>query len=283
MLVRGGDGKRILIVDHGPIAELLQQLLQIRGYSAQVAQKIEEAALMVRILPPDLLILDPLFEGGAALQFVKEFKSNPLTELIPVIMGSKGDHTRVEAIQAGADVVLEKPILAEEFIATIHTQLKRKEAIDRRISQSPGNSPDREFDAFISHASEDKDEFVRPLAQRLASLGIRIWFDEQELRVGDSLRETIERGLAHSKYGIVVLSGHFFAKHWPQRELNGLMARENGGKKVILPVWFNLSFEEVEKVAPMLADRIAARSQDGLDVVVERLVRVIRPATFTAR
>jgi hypothetical protein len=145
------------------------------------------------------------------------------------------------------------------------------------MSQSLGNSPVREFDAFISHASEDKDEFVRPLAQRLASIGIRIWFDEQELRVGDSLRETIERGLAHSKYGIVVLSRHFFAKRWPQRELNGLTARESSGKKVILPVWFNLSFEDVAKEAPMLADRIAARSQDGLDIVVQRLVTVMKP------
>ena len=137
--------------------------------------------------------------------------------------------------------------------------------------------PESDFDAFISHASEDKDEFVRPLAQRLNESGIRIWYDEHELQVGDSLREAIERGLAHSNYGIVVLSPHFFAKRWPQRELNGLTAREHNGKKVVLPVWFNLTFEDVVKSAPMLADRIAARSQDGMDAVVQGLMKVIRP------
>lgn len=136
---------------------------------------------------------------------------------------------------------------------------------------------DSEFDAFISHASEDKDEFVRPLAQRLNESGIRIWYDEHELQVGDSLREAIERGLAHSNYGIVVLSPHFFAKRWPQRELSGLTAREHNGRKVVLPVWFNLTFEDVEKSAPMLADRVAARSQDGMDAVVQGLMKVIRP------
>ena len=146
-----------------------------------------------------------------------------------------------------------------------------------KATTSMVNIPESEFDAFISHASEDKDEFVRPLAERLSKSGIRIWYDEHELQVGDSLREAIERGLAHSNYGIVVLSPHFFAKRWPQRELSGLTAREHNGRKVVLPVWFNLTFEDVEKSAPMLADRIAARSQDGMDAVVQGLMKVIRP------
>lgn len=119
----------------------------------------------------------------------------------------------------------------------IQSLLRHGEAIQRRVLSSQGNRRDLQFDAFISHASEDKDEFVRPLAQRLSKSGIRIWYDEHELQVGDSLREAIERGLSRSNYGIVVLSPHFFAKRWPQRELSGLTAREHDGRKVILPVW----------------------------------------------
>ena len=52
---------------------------------------------------------------------------------------------------------------------------------------------------------------------------------------------------------------------------------EKDGRKVILPVRFKLTQDEMEKYAPMLADRIAARSEDGMDAVVQRLKKVIRP------
>jgi hypothetical protein len=134
------------------------------------------------------------------------------------------------------------------------------------------------FDAFISHASEDKDEFVRPLAQRLEEAHISVWFDEFTLKTGDSLRRSIDRGLAQSQFGVVVLSPSFFAKEWPQRELDGLVARETiGGQRIILPIWHRISKVDVCRHSPTLADVIAIPSELGLDKVVERLRRVIRP------
>jgi len=270
----------ILVVDSSPaISGLMQELLSIRGYATNEATTVEDAAVMVRSQPPDLILLDPRIGAQSGLEFCRELKSNPLTELIAVVMltGASDSSDRVHGIEAGADDFLVKPVLAEELIAVIKSQLRRKKAVERRLVSSEREGSNSEYDAFISHASEDKDEFVRPLAHHLKTAGVRTWYDEHELRIGDSLRESIDRGLGHSNYGIVVLSPHFFAKRWPQRELNGLSARENHGRKVILPVWFNLSFEDVEKAAPMLADRIAARSQDGIDTVVQRLVKVIRP------
>ncbi|HUW33009.1 MAG TPA: toll/interleukin-1 receptor domain-containing protein, partial [Planctomycetota bacterium] len=75
----------------------------------------------------------------------------------------------------------------------------------------------KRFDAFISYASEDKG-YVHPLARELTKLRFRVWYDEFELAVGDSLRRSIDKGLANSRFGIVILSPHFFAKEWPQRE-----------------------------------------------------------------
>ena len=71
------------------------------------------------------------------------------------------------------------------------------------------------YDAFISHASEDKQAVVKPLARELARLGLQVWYDEFELKLGESLRQAIDRGLATSQFGIVVLSRAFFAKNWP--------------------------------------------------------------------
>lgn len=84
---------------------------------------------------------------------------------------------------------------------------------------------DREFDVFICHASEDKDSLVRPLAHALRDRELSVWYDEFELRIGDSLRQKIDRGLARSHFGIVVLSTAFFGKGWANYELDGLVTR----------------------------------------------------------
>ena len=128
---------------------------------------------------------------------------------------------------------------------------------------------------FISHASEDKDDFVRPLAQALQARGLSVWFDEFTLTVGDSLRRSIDRGLAGSRFGVVIISPHFLNKEWPQKELDGLVAREFDGAKVILPVWHNISAERIRTYSPTLADRLATRSSDGLHRVVNDLADAI--------
>lgn len=94
-----------------------------------------------------------------------------------------------------------------------------------------GITMSKKHDAFISHASEDKADFVRPLAEALTAVGFDIWYDDFALSVGDSLRQSIDKGLSGSRYGIVVLSAAFFAKNWPQYELNGLVAKEMDGKR----------------------------------------------------
>lgn len=67
-------------------------------------------------------------------------------------------------------------------------------------------TPVEHFDVFLSHASEDKDTIGRPLCQALTAAGVSVWFDEAVLKLGDSLRQKIDEGLARCKYGIVVLS-----------------------------------------------------------------------------
>lgn len=132
------------------------------------------------------------------------------------------------------------------------------------------------YDAFISHASEDKDSFVRPLAEALTERGFRIWYDEFTLKVGDSLRQSIDQGLVNSNYGIVVLSKAFFEKNWPQYELNGLTAKEMDGNKVILPVWHDVTKSDVLKYSPTLADKVALDSKKSdIDVIADKLAEVL--------
>jgi RNA-directed DNA polymerase len=134
-------------------------------------------------------------------------------------------------------------------------------------------------DAFISHASEDKDEIARPLAKALVNVGLTVWYDEYELSVGDSLRMKIEEGLSKARFGIVVLSKAFFSKRWPQQELNGLAAKQDvSGQKVILPIWHGLDKQFIVTQSPMLADLLALdTSKHSLHQIIARLSGVIRP------
>lgn len=130
-----------------------------------------------------------------------------------------------------------------------------------------------EYDIFISHASEDKESFVEPLAKALIEAGLKVWYDRFELKLGDSLREKIDQGLANSTYGVVVLSKSFFAKDWPKAELDALVTRQNKeGKKVILPIWHEVEAEQVGQFSPILASKLAARSSDGIDAVVAQIM-----------
>src|SRR5581483_10381654 len=99
------------------------------------------------------------------------------------------------------------------------------------------------YDAFISHAGEDKDALVRPLAIALSEQNVSVWYDEFELRVGDGLRRSIDRGLRQSAYGIVVLSKHFFGKQWPEWELDGIVQLHNAGQRRLLPVWHGVGYD----------------------------------------
>ncbi|MFZ4861305.1 TIR domain-containing protein [Sphingobacterium sp. Mn56C] len=113
------------------------------------------------------------------------------------------------------------------------------------------------YDFFISHASEDKEDIVRSLADNLKENGFSVWYDEFELKIGDSLRKKIDAGLINSRYGIVIISPSFVKKNWTEYELNGMVAREMNGHKVILPIWHKISKDEVLKFSPTLADKMA--------------------------
>jgi hypothetical protein len=134
----------------------------------------------------------------------------------------------------------------------------------------------RDFDVFISHAGEDKDSIVRPLAHALQGRGLAVWYDEFELRIGDSLRRKIDAGIARSRFGIVVLSHAFFSKEWPQYELDGLVTMSVNCKQVLLPLWHEISKDEVVRQSPSLADKVALRTSDyAVDEIAEEIAAVI--------
>jgi hypothetical protein len=143
------------------------------------------------------------------------------------------------------------------------------------------NEPEKKWDVFISHASEDKEAFVRPLAIALHTLGVSVWYDEFSLKTGESLSRSIDRGLAGSKFGLVVISPHFLSKPWPEYELRGLISREIDEDRVILPIWHGVSRHQVLEFSPPLADKIALKTEgaNAQDMAIQ-ILRDVRPDLY---
>ena len=148
---------------------------------------------------------------------------------------------------------------------------------DREIPAGYGEEPIiRKYDVFISHASEDKGEVVRPLAIALQNKNLKVWYDEFELKIGDSLRQKIDKGLANSRFGIVVLSKNFIRKGWTNYELDGIITKSVSGQQVVLPIWHDITKQEVIDYSPSLADKVARNTATyTIDEIADEIAEVI--------
>ncbi len=136
-----------------------------------------------------------------------------------------------------------------------------------------------EYDVFISHASEDKDTVVRPLANALLQRGLKVWYDEFELKIGDSLRRKIDKGLANSRFGIVVLSRSFIRKGWTNYELDGIISKAVSGEQVMLPIWHEITKKEIVDYSPSLADKVARNTSSyTIEEIADEITEMIRSA-----
>lgn len=138
------------------------------------------------------------------------------------------------------------------------------------------------YDLFISHASDDKDLFVRELAVKLKSRNIEIWYDEFTLIPGMSIRTSIDNGLLHSNFGVVIFSEAFFIKEWTQWELNGLIQKlHNTHQRILIPVWYNIDYHDIYNFSPSLADIIGIVYRNDVDEVVNKIMSIVRPKGTT--
>jgi hypothetical protein len=113
------------------------------------------------------------------------------------------------------------------------------------------------YDIFISHASEDKDMIVRPLAEVLRNMGYMVWYDEHTLHAADSLIDKIDWGLNSSRAAVVVASHNYFRKEWTMKELNKLLQQKTGTGKKLFPVLYDLTIYQLKEYCYELSDLIA--------------------------
>ena len=130
---------------------------------------------------------------------------------------------------------------------------------------------------FISHASEDKEPFVRQFASILRDLGIDVWYDEYEIKPGMSIRESVDRGLVSCDVGVLIFSKWYFKKKWTIWELNGLIQRMLDESALLIPIYYDLSHEELSHISPSLSDIMGIRFENDLDSLAQKVYEVIYP------
>lgn len=147
---------------------------------------------------------------------------------------------------------------------------------DPAVVEPQASEPD---DVFLSHASEDKDEVARPLKEALEARGLAVWYDEIKIKVGQSIRQEIERGITHARFGVVVLSPEFFAKQWTRAELDALFSKKMAsGENLILPIWHRVTKDQVNAQSPLLSGTLALNSSlMTIDEMADAILDVVRP------
>lgn len=132
--------------------------------------------------------------------------------------------------------------------------------------------------AFISHDSRDKEAIALPLANQLRSMLCPVWYDDFALKVGDSLRESIDEGLRECRKCLVILSPNFVSNPgWNRGEFNAIVTRHfSAGGGVLLPIWHEVGRAEVAAYSPLVADIVALRWSDGIENIATKLFNQLR-------
>lgn len=176
----------------------------------------------------------------------------------------------------------DKAINQQKELLSIQQQITREMEWQKRMpiqtwhAHKPEPAQQVAYDVFVSHASEDKEDFVKPFVEMLQTKGLKVWYDAITLKIGDSLRTSIDKGLSNSRYGIVVLSESYIRKEWTVKELNGLFAKEIAGKKVILPIWHKITKNEVMNFSPMIADLLALNTSTySIEELADKIIEAI--------
>lgn len=128
-----------------------------------------------------------------------------------------------------------------------------------------------QYDIFISHSSLDKDDVAIPLFTALERLGLKVWFDSDQIPLGSGIRRKIEYGIRESRFAVVIMSPDYIKSDWCQKELDAFFVREINGNEIILPIYHGLEFEDVKQYSPILANRLSLSTDENIDFIADSI------------
>jgi hypothetical protein len=235
-----------------------------------------------RIVPELLEILRDVYGGTPpldAIQWIRETVNQDVDNLTDGLGGQIDSLKTVASIKGARERLQPSGFQVKR---DMEIELAKVEIRARLVHPVPTPNPTDaavEYDVFICHASEDKAAVAEPLAAALQQRKLRVWLDKYEIRIGDRILSRIDDGLSRSRFGVVIISPHFFDKQWSQMELNALAALEaSAGATKILPIWHNMTLAQVQERSPLLAAVRAATTAQGIEAIADEIADVLNRA-----
>lgn len=159
-----------------------------------------------------------------------------------------------------------------------HTELSNGlNELSADIKQSVKQKEIIEYDVFLSHSNLDKNIFVSELSDKLSDKGLKIFEDIKVFKIGQSQTDMMNMGILNSRFVVVFLSPNFIKSGWSQYEFKSFLNREINEKRIIiLPVWHDVSYEDVQAYNPYLIDKFALEtSKYTIDEIVDSIHQAI--------
>jgi hypothetical protein len=184
-------------------------------------------------------------------------------EGIVTIMGYSGDRTvgNHKTVYSKRVYIYSEIQLSDEQLSELQALIFQKDLYVTFRSKNYVNRVEelQKPVAFISHDSRDKNLIARPVAQSLNSKLCYVWYDEYSLKIGDRLRESIEKGIKEAKKCILIITPNFLENPgWTKTEFNSIFTREILFQNdIVLPIWFKVDKFAVYEYSPTLADKVA--------------------------
>jgi len=122
------------------------------------------------------------------------------------------------------------------------------------VEMLPTTSHRSQFDIFVSYSSTEKQSLVLPLVTELSKRDISSWFDVHEVALGDSIVTELQRGMSSSALILAIISPEYLRRPWPLKELRTALALETAKQVSILPVLVGVTYNEVCRELPFLAE-----------------------------
>ncbi|HEX8659744.1 MAG TPA: toll/interleukin-1 receptor domain-containing protein [Hymenobacter sp.] len=134
----------------------------------------------------------------------------------------------------------------------------------------------RRPDVFICHDSRDKTDAAKPLYDALVAKGLKVWYDEVSLELGDSLTEKIEEGIRQCRFGLIILSKHFLSNdRWAKNELQSFGTKQRvTNEKVVIPIWHGIDESDLAQYSYWLLDKKGGSTSD-IEALANQIKRIV--------
>jgi len=164
-----------------------------------------------------------------------------------------------------------------EYLNSYSEMSKKLNELSLDIKHSVKDKEIIEFDVFLSHSSLDKDIFVSELSEKLSNKGLKVFEDVKVFKIGQSQTDMMNMGILNSRFVVIFLSKNFIESGWSQYEFKSFLNREINEKRVIiLPIWHDVSVDEVRQYNPYIVDKYAFNtSKQTLDEMVNQIHQVV--------